>query len=594
MAQYKKESLDLLRERVDLVEVISSHIPLQRSGASYKACCPFHEEKSPSFMVQKGDSHYHCFGCGAHGDAIAFLMGYMRMGFVEAIEHLSERFQVTLEKVEKEEKETGPSKQEMKRALQLACSYFHFLLLHTEEGREALRYLYNRGIDLAFIRRFDIGYALKQSDALISLLKEEGIEEEVLIATGLMTLSSSGRKRDFFQERITFPIRDAIGSVIGFSARKFKEETFGGKYINTSETPLFKKSSVLFGLSYSRHTIAKERKALIVEGQIDALRLIDEGFSFTVAGQGTAFGEGHVKELASLGVSQVYLALDADKAGKEATFKIGDLFQHRGIGVSVVEMSEGSDPDTFLREKGPEPFSHLLKEAKDYLHFAYTHLMGTGPVTPAQKNEAVETLSARIKKWEHPVLVHESLRKLAAIAGVPELALGLSGPIPFHLKRSSDTGVKLSIDPNKVLETDLLRWLILSAEHQKRCLELSKENITSDMLKVDSCKNVYEALLQAHSEGRPLEMLSIAPYLKTEEDHVLLSEIIERKINPLKIEEGIKESVKKILLRQWMEEREKVKMQIQLSTGSEEDVMALVRRFDEIKKATPEVKEPRG
>lgn len=589
MAQYTKDSLERLKERVDLIEVVSSNIPMHRSGSSYKGCCPFHEEKTPSFMIQKGDKHYHCFGCGAHGDAIAFLMGYMKMSFVAAIEYLAERFQVTLEKVEKEEKDEGPSKAQLKKALQLASSYYHFFLQHTEEGREPLDYLFSRGIDLAFIRKFEVGYALKQSDSLLSLLRAEGISDEVLITAGLMSISATGRKRDFFQERITFPIRDAMGSVIGFSARKFREETFGGKYINTGETPLFKKSSVLFGLSYSRHVIAKERKALIVEGQIDALRLIHEGFNYTVAGQGTAFGEGHVKELISLGVTRVYLALDADKAGKEAAMKIGDLFQHKGVEVFVVAMSEGSDPDTFLREKGPEQFSSLLKNGEDYLQFCYVYMLGTGAVTPAKKNEVVEALVERIKKWQHPVLVHESLKKLAALAGVPELTVGLSSSFAYQMRGRSESLVKLSVDPNRILESDLLRWLILSGEHHRQFIHLARKNISAEIFKIGECKNVYEALLQADKEGQSLELLSLAPYLKTEEDEMLLTEITQRKINLQKAEEGMKESLKKLLQRQWMEERELIRSQIQLSTGPEEEVMQLVRRFDELKKTPPEI-----
>jgi hypothetical protein len=151
MPLYSKESLDLLRERVDLLEVVSAHIPMQKSGASYKACCPFHEEKSPSFMMQRGDKHYHCFGCGAHGDAIAFLMGYVKMSFIDALEYLAERFQVRLERIEQTSEDKGPSKTQLKSALDKASRYYHFFLLHTEEGQVALRYLYERGIDLSLV-----------------------------------------------------------------------------------------------------------------------------------------------------------------------------------------------------------------------------------------------------------------------------------------------------------------------------------------------------------------------------------------------------------------------------------------------------------
>lgn len=589
MSLYSKESLDALRQRVDLLDVVSSHIPMQKSGASYKACCPFHEEKTPSFMIQKGDTHYHCFGCGAHGDSIAFLMGYVKMNFVEAIESLAEKFQVTLERVEQEEEEKGPSKSQLKNALDKTCRYYHFFLLHTEEGQEALRYLYKRGIDLAFIRKFQVGYALKESDALMRLLKSEGISEEILSETGLMSITSTGRRRDFFQERITFPIRDVMGAVIGFSARKFREETFGGKYINTQETPLFKKSHVLFGLSYSRQTIAKERKALIVEGQIDALRLIHSGFTYTVAGQGTAFGEGHVRELLHLGVNHVYLALDADKAGKEATVKIGDLFQHKGVEVSVVEMSEGSDPDSFLKEKGPEEFTKLLGSAKEYLQFVYSYMTGTGALSPSKKNEIVEHLVARIKKWEHPVLVHESLRKLASIAGVPEATLGMGAHVAEGFVKRSEAIAKFSIDPNKILETDLLRWILLSSENQNKWIELARKNILPEQMKNVSCRCLYQSLITAYEEGQPIDLLSLGSAAATPEEQQILSDLMQRKINLQKVEEGVKESIRKILLRHWMEERESIKIQIQNSNNLEEEVLLLAKKFDELKKRPPEI-----
>ena len=590
MVLYSKESLDLLRDKVDLLEVISSYIPMHKSGASYKACCPFHDEKSPSFMLQKGDAHYHCFGCGAHGDAIAFLIGYLKMSFVDAIESLAERFQVRLEKVDSQDAEQGPSKAQLKNALEKACKYYHFFLLHTEEGQRALVYLYERGIDLAFIRRFHIGYSLKHSQAIIDLLRAEGVTEEILLSSGLISISSNGWKRDFFQERITFPIRDAMGAVIGFSARKFKEETFGGKYINTQETPLFKKSNVLFGLSYSRQTIAKQRKALIVEGQIDALRLIHTGFTYTVAGQGTAFGEGHVKELMTLGVNTVFLALDADKAGQQAAVKIGDLFQHQGIDVSVVQMDEGSDPDSFLKEKGEEAFQQRLDSARPYLQFAYEYLIGPAPVTPSKKNEIVEMLVLQIKKWAHPVHVHESLRRLATIAGIPEAMLGMSAYVAGGFIRRSESVSKFLVDPHKILETDLLRWLLLSSEYQGQCLDLAKKNIRPEHLKTASCRGVYAAVLDLIEQGLPVDFLSLGAMMEIEEAQVL-SELMQKKINLQKTVEGVKESILKLLVREWMEQREAIKVQIQNSNSAEEEVLLLAKRFDELKKTPPSLLE---
>ena len=235
------------------------------------------------------------------------------------------------------------------------------------------------------------------------------------------------------------PIRDAVGAVIGFSGRKYKADTFGGKYVNTPETILFKKSKVLFGLSYCRKTIAKERKALIVEGQIDALRLIDLGFDWTVAGQGTAFGEDHVKELVHLGVRSVYLAFDGDTAGQEAAFKVGHLFSKEGVEVNVLSLPEKCDPDLMLMEKGPDEWKKIVETSGDYLSFMVRYFSKSiNANTPAGKNELVLTIAKKIREWDHPLMIHESLRKLAKIANTPESLIGApEDNVPqIYIKRS--------------------------------------------------------------------------------------------------------------------------------------------------------------
>lgn len=302
---FTKESLEKLREKIDLIEIISGHVEMKRAGSAYKALCPFHQEKNPSFMVQKGDSHYHCFGCGAHGDAIQFLMNYLNFSFVEAVESLAERFHIPLERQDLQS-EKSADKTIIKEACALASKFFHTYLLYTEEGLAPLNYLYKRGITIDFIRRFEVGFAPTESSIFKKIMNEEKIADKTLIDAGL--LSENGRL--FFRDRITFPIQTFTGGISGFSARKYKEETFGGKYINTPETAIFKKSRLLFGMNFSRRRIAKERKALIVEGQIDCLKLIEAGLNLTVAALGTAFGESHVEELTKLSCVRNFLYLD--------------------------------------------------------------------------------------------------------------------------------------------------------------------------------------------------------------------------------------------------------------------------------------------
>src|SRR3990167_280284 len=360
MARFAKESLELLKEKVDLVELVSSYLPVKKTGKTFKICCPFHNEKTPSFVLERGDSHYHCYGCGAHGDAISFLVGYLKVSFVEAVEMLAEKFHVQLSYEEGQKREDLTP---LKAALEETCKLFQFHLLHTDEGKEALAYLYQRGIDLEFIQMFKVGLAPQNTAVTMGFFREKKIKMDVLQRAGLIREKGNV---PFFIGRITFPIMDVQGNVIGFSARKYLEKSTGGKYINTPETPLFKKSRVLFGLNYARKEITKQRRVVVVEGQIDALRLIQEGLNLAVAGQGTAFGEEHVEVLKKLGIKEAFLAFDGDGAGQEAALKVGNLFQSEGIEVFMLLFKEGEDPDSILRNEGIKGFLEYLHKPKEY------------------------------------------------------------------------------------------------------------------------------------------------------------------------------------------------------------------------------------
>ncbi|MCC5831903.1 MAG: DNA primase [Chlamydiales bacterium] len=565
---FTKESLEKLRERIDLVEALETHVDLKRAGSAYKALCPFHQEKTPSFVVQKGDTHYHCFGCGAHGDAIQFLMNYLNLSFVEAVESLAERFHLPLERDNHKEGK-GIDKRALKESLERASRFFHEFLLFSEEGRPALHYLFQRGISIDFIRRFEIGYA-PSSSLIFKVIKDE----EALAQTGL--IHESGRP--FFRERITFPVREHSGRVIGFSARKIREETFGGKYINTPETPLFKKSRTLFGLNHSRRRIAKERRVILVEGQIDCLRLIESGLDLTVAALGTAFGESHVALLKQLGVRQAYLLFDGDAAGAAAASKTGDLFQKAGVEVFVVSLPSGSDPDSFLNRFGTEPLLELLDKAESYLAFQVTFLgREINLNSPAGKAELVKIVKKQMVEWEDPVMVHESLRKLASMVHLPEEMIGfkLNFSPNLYIKKQG-THPFQQFDPDRVLELDLLRWLILMNE---KFHKTAARYLTESHFCVPACRSLFKKII----EKRTVDLLSLAADL---EDPEIIDEILKKKVNRERAEGQFLETVQKILDRKWMQTREEIKREIHSGKYSEEEVLALAKRFDELRRET--------
>ncbi len=586
MVLYQKDSLERLRQRVDLVQLLTPYVDLKPAGTSYKALCPFHDEKTASFTVQRGEAHYHCFGCGAHGDGIQFLMQSQKLSFHQAVELLAQKFGVHLEVVEDHQKYLGPSKQLLKEALEEACRLYEFILLYTKEGQEAINYLISRGFTLDFIKKYRIGLSPKHSTLFREFMKEKKISDEVLEEAGLLSPS----KRDFFSDRIMFPIQEASHQIIGFSARKYKEETFGGKYINTRETPLFKKSRVLFGLNFCRKQIATLRKVLIVEGQIDTLRLIDAGFTFTVASQGTAFTEGHVIELKKLNISKVYLAFDSDFAGRQAAIKVGHLFQKEGIEVVIVNLPENEDPDSILRKEGKQAFQVRLDQAEEYLEFLVRHTSENYNIdSPAGKTQLIQQIKAQIIGWQNPLMVHEALKKLAHLTHVPEDVVGIDTLPQNPFIKKQGTVDFTEVDPELILESDLLRWLFVTGHKYPEFYTTCEKFLTPDEFHSPPCRTLYMKYQETKKKTEPINHLNLMIELEDKEAELLLGQLFHKKIPEERAINLFKETLQKILDRNWLEKREALKVKIQSGEPSDEEALQLIKEFDTLKNNHPKV-----
>jgi DNA primase len=589
MAFFKKESLEVLRQRIDLVDLVSSYVDLRKAGSAHKGLCPFHDEKSPSFVINPGDRHYHCYGCGAHGDAIEFLMNHLHLTFFESVELLAQRFQVTLEYENSDKMTKGPNKKKIRQALSQASRFYHYYLLHSEEGRDALNYLYSRGICLEFIKKFRLGLAPSKMGMMEKVLSQMGFEQEFLELGGLLKRSQkTGRLNDFFTDRILFPILDPTGLAIGFSSRKFKESTFGGKYVNSPETPVFKKSRVLFGLHAARREIAKQRKVLIVEGQIDALRLNFSGFPLAVATQGTAFAEGHLEELLRLGVTKVYLAFDADSAGKEAAYKAGDLFQKKGIEVFIVSLPENSDPDSFLLKKGLDSFLKLIEESRSYLEFAVDFLGNQMDLnSPAGKTEVVKKLRKQIETWEDSIMVYESLKRLFVLLNIP-LDL-LENKFSVKAMRHPPELLKVqqpTVQGDAILEKDLLRLMFYFGKREVHFLELVTKNLTADDFFEGVCQEFFKLIVEAFEKKHDIDAFSFAYHLE-EDKQSFLKDLMQKKIYPQRAEEMLRVTVLKILERNWLQKREEVAKQLKEKSCPEEKKAELLKEFGHLSQNKP-------
>jgi DNA primase len=577
---FAKESLDALRSRVDLVEVIQSYMPLKRAGAAFKACCPFHEERTPSFTVQRGDTHFHCFGCGAHGDAIAFLMQYLKLSFRESVETLAQRYNIVLQRTEKEEGDVP--RRRLKDLLEKATRLCHYALLHTSEGHQALDYLYKRGCALDFLRSFQIGY-WPGGRQILQLLREGGATEDDLRLAGLLTQHG----RELFADRITFPVRNPAGEVIGFSARKFKEETTGGKYVNSPETPLFKKSQVLFGLSYCRRRIAKERRIVLVEGQVDALMLIHAGFNLTVATQGTAFADGHLKELQNLGVQEAWLLFDSDRAGREAACKVGNLLQSEGIRLRVARLPNEMDPDEALRALGPDVVRKALAEAQDYLSFLVQEYRSNHPLEdPATKAQVADQIAKQIREWKQPVMVHESLKKLATLLAVPEHLIGV-GDAPKVARQPRMKLPPVVVDQDLPIEADLLRWFLWLGSSQPQVIAKVLQALPADALRHPTAKRLYQAFHNVQARGETLDLFAVAAETQDDELVQFVDALMEKRLPLEKGETLVSVTVKRLLERNWLAACETIRLRLSAGDVPEEEAMRLAKEYGQMRKSPP-------
>lgn len=368
------ELIDRIRDGVDIVSVISEQLSLKKTGQNYTGLCPFHSEKTPSFVVSPSKQIFHCFGCGAGGNVFHFLMKYENLTFPQAVRSLSERAGVKIPEVSKRDEKIEDAKEALYKANELAMEFFSRNLAEAKDGEKARHYLEKRGIEKKTIQEFNIGYSLPQWDAAYRHLRQKGIDAAALEKTGLIIRKDSGEGfYDRFRDRIIFPILDLKKRVIGFGGRVIDDSL--PKYVNSPESPIYIKGENLYCLEKARQEIGKRGYLLIVEGYLDAIMAYQKGIKNVSATLGTALTPGHLRLIKRF-TSNIVLVFDPDSAGKKAAIRSALLFIENMMKAKVVSLTEGTDPDTFLREKGVEAFVDKLKNSEKLLDFVIRETKG--------------------------------------------------------------------------------------------------------------------------------------------------------------------------------------------------------------------------
>src|SRR5437870_5619245 len=478
MASYSQAALDEIRAAVDIVDLVSRFVNLKKAGQNWKGLCPFHMEKTPSFMVNPRKGIFHCFGCGVGGDAFGFLMRQDKLSFPEAVRALAKQAGVALpEDRGGDGGERG--REELFRAMTLAW-HFYVDQLSKAAGERARQYLDQRGIDSEVARRFGLGLAPEGWDALASFMKSEKVTEDVLVAAGLAISREGGTGvYDRFRGRLLFAIRDLQGRVVAFGGRAFGDEQ--PKYLNSPETPLYTKGNLLYAADLARPAIQAKNRALLVEGYVDCLMAHQHGFTETVAALGTAFTP------AQLGLLKRYcdeavLFFDADAAGRKAAERAEELLEPTGSSMAwavnrtgaiessgalrlrVALLPVGHDPDTFLRERGAAAFEERIAAARSLLAYALDRVIADpdGATGPRARTNAFARAALMLAKvadaQEAALLSREAAQKL----GVDATQLWIEAQRLQTALRRPAVPVRAATPPS--VERDLVALLLHSTE----------------------------------------------------------------------------------------------------------------------------------
>jgi len=419
----RDEDVAAVNERTDIVKLVSGYLTLKKAGHDrFVGLCPFHTEKTPSFGVSPSKGLYHCFGCGKGGDAIGFLRDVEHLEFAEAVERLAKEAGVALryEGDTPAERRVASKRQALVRANEAAFELYHRTLLEAKEGEEARRYLETRGIDREVAAEFEIGYAPAYPDFLLRRLVKS-LSAELLVEAGLALKDQEGNVRDRFRRRITFPVHDLSGKAVGIGARILpggRED--GPKYLNSPETPVYRKAEVLYNLQRAKASATRSGEVFLVEGYTDVIAMVRAGVTNTVATCGTALGEGHFR-LASRFAQRMVLAFDSDDAGARAAERAFEFVERFPVQPVVLILPEGLDPADFVDQHGGEALRELAAGAVPLVEYMVRRTVGRHDLSTIEgQSAAVAAAVPLLERLRDPVRQSEYAHLLAELAGVSE------------------------------------------------------------------------------------------------------------------------------------------------------------------------------
>jgi DNA primase len=509
-----------VKQQADIVRVIGEYVRLKKSGQSFTGLCPFHQEKTPSFNVHPVRQIYHCFGCGVGGDVFQFVMEMEKSTFPEAVRTVAEKCGIPIPKPRDRSPEERRENQQRSALIEMhreAAAFFARQLIQTAEGKMAAAYLEDRGLDRPSMERFGLGYAPASGDALLRFLKAK-FPETLLEASGLVSRGDGGRLYDRFRRRIMFPIANETGKVIAFGGRAMGDDM--PKYMNSPETPIYSKSSVLYHLDRAKESLRREDFGILVEGYMDAIAVARAGFSNVIASCGTSLAEAQIKLLGRF-TRRVVVNYDPDTAGQAATERSLALLLEKEMDVRVLALPGGADPDKFVKQQGADAYRKLLAQAPPYLDYLIGRARQMDRSTATGKVAALNFLMPYLQRLPNRLLRSEWATRIASELRVDEPVLREAFR-KAAAERRSEVKVKPELNSPvvKPAERQLMRMLVESEGLRER---LARELAAEALHRGLETERIFEVLISKVGE-RP-DAATLAAALE-ERDRRLLFDVM--------------------------------------------------------------------
>jgi DNA primase len=566
---------DRVKQQADIVRVIGEYVRLKKSGQNFSGLCPFHQEKTPSFSVSAVKQMYYCFGCGKGGDIFQFVMEMEKSPFPEAVRTVAEKCGIAIPKPRErspEERQENLQRSGLVEMHREAAAFFARHLQQSPEGKVARAYLEDRGLDNEAMKRFGLGFAPSAGDTLFRFLKQK-YPEKILEVSGIVSRDQSGRFYDRFRRRIMFPISNEAGKVIAFGGRAMGDDM--PKYMNSPETPIYSKSSVLYHLDRAKEALRQNDFAVLVEGYMDAIAVARAGIGNVVASCGTSLAEPQTKLLGRF-TRRIVVNYDPDTAGQAATERSLTLLLEKEFDVRVLALPGGADPDKFIKEQGVEAYKKLLTQAPPYLDYLIGRARLMDRTTAQGKVTALNFLMPYVQRLPNRLLRSEWATRIASELRVDEPVLREALRRAAAERRSEvKPKAELLTPAVKRAERQLIRMLFEAVEFREK---LAHEITAADLHRGLETRNIFEALVVTIAAGEKPDAGALAASLDDKDRRMLFEILFEA------LPEGTWEDAESCLgflrHRPVAQELTELQMQIEANPPADELKRLVVRRME--------------